>query len=283
MTVKIIDTFPFDGDWVLRMRLEFLSPFVDEFVITESWHTFSGEKKEFLYRDRWADLWKEYRSKIHWVVVDDYPPMTEEWYAANRGQAWFREKDRQALFHEHYQRNAASQYILEKYKQEEYIVNVGDVDEVPQIDIFHPDARQAMYDKLVEIQQPLFLEMLYFCYNFYWKKSYNWYRACILTKDRLEENPSLAHWRMSRANLVLRQAGWHFCYFMEIAEIQRKVRSLPHPDGPWDEVGHIKECIAQGKDIFHRKENEHLVHDESIVLPPTIASYRGELDYLQIS
>lgn len=273
MTVKIIDTFPFDGDWILRMRLEFLFPHVDEFVITESWHTFSGDKKTFLYRDRWVDLLKPYWSKIHWIVVEDYPSMTEEWYVAHKDQSWFREKDRQSLYHEHYQRDAASSYIHEKYNGSDYIVNVGDVDEVPQVDIFHPDVRRTMHAKLVEVQQPLRLEMQYFYYNFFWKKPYHWYKSYILADDRLSENKSLSYWRDAhRPSLVLRQAGWHFRYFMEVADIQRRAQK---------DTTHIHECIAHGKDLFH--DDEHLVHDEKVIFPDTIASFRGELDYLQLA
>ena len=287
MTVKIIDTFPFNGDWIIRMRLEFMFPFIDEFVITESSYTFSGEKKQFLYKDKWADLLKDYKSKIHWIVVEDYLPMTEKWHEAYKDHPWFREENRQAWFNEHYQRDVAFQYIRDKYKDLDYIVNVGDVDEIPQMDIFHPDARQTMYEKLQEIQQPLYLEMLFFYYNFYWKKPYNWYRAYIIGKEQLSKNPSLTYWRLVfRPSLVLRHAGWHFSYFMEIVDIQRKVKSFSHQEynhEQWMDVAHIKECIAQGKDLFDRKENEHLVHDETVVFPETILSYRGELDYLQMS
>lgn len=256
MKVKIIDTFPFDGDWVLRMRLEFLFPHVDEFVITESWYTFSGEKKSVLYMDIWADILKEYKSKIHWIVVED-------WHFQNHG---------------HYQRDAAFSYIHEKYKGMEYIVNVGDVDEIPQVDIFHPDARQTMYAKLMEVKQPLYLEMIYFYYNFYWKKPYNWYKSYIISNDRLDENPSFSYWRdIHHPSLVLKQAGWHFHYFMEVSDIQRRVQT---DTGPVNS-SHIKECIAHGIDIFH--SDERLIHDDKTTLPPPLGSFRGELDYLQLA
>lgn len=287
MTIKIIDTFPFNGDWIIRMRLEFMFPFVDEFVITESWYTFSGERKKFLYKDKWAELLKEYQSKIHWLVVDDYLPMTESWHNLYKDHPWFREENCQAWFNEHYQRDVAFQYIQNKYKEEDYIVNVCDVDEIPQVDIFHSNARQTMYDKLNEIKQPLYLEMLFFYYNFYWKKPYNWYRAYIINKDQLLKSSSLSYWRLvHRPNLILRHAGWHFSYFMEIADIQRKVRSFSHQEynsEQWTQEDHIKECIAQGKDIFNRQDNENLLHDETITFPETILSYRGELDYIQMT
>jgi beta-1,4-mannosyl-glycoprotein beta-1,4-N-acetylglucosaminyltransferase len=287
MTIRIIDTFPFNGDWVIKMRLEFMFPFVDEFVITESRYTFSGVKKDFLYRDKWSKLLEHYQSKITWVIVDEFPQMTEEWHNAYKENSWFREESRQAWFNEHYQRDVAFEYIKEKYKDDDYIVNVGDVDEIPNTDIFYPDSRRVMLNKLQEIQQPLYLEMLFFYYNFYWKKPYNWYRAYIIDKGQLLKNPSMTHWRLNHLpNLVLRGAGWHFSYFMEIADIQRKIQSFSHKeynDPQWTSVDHIKECIAQGKDIFNREENENLVHDDTIVFPDPIISHRGEIDYIQMT
>lgn len=94
--VKVVDTFPFNGDWVVRMRLEFMFQFVDEFVITESWHTYSGVRKDFLYKDKWANVLKPYQSKIHWVIVDEYLPITEEWHNDYKDHTWFREEHKQA-------------------------------------------------------------------------------------------------------------------------------------------------------------------------------------------
>jgi len=287
MTVKIIDTFPFNGDWVVKMRLEFMFPVVDEFVITESRHTFSGVKKDYLYKDKWATLLKPYQSKIKWIVIDEFPAMTDEWHDVYKNHKWFKEEYKQAWFNEHHQRDIAMEYIQEKYRDEDYIVNVGDVDEIPKIDIFHPDARGIMHKKLNEIQQPLFMEMLFFYYNFYWKKPYNWYRAYIISKEQLAKNPSLSHWRLNfTPNIILRSAGWHFSYFMEIMDIQRKIKSFSHKeydDTQWTSIEHIKECIAQGKDIFNRGEKEHLLYDETTVFPDSIAFHRGEIDYIQLS
>lgn len=285
--MKVIDTFPFNGDWIIKMRLEFMFPWVDEFVITESRYTFSGVRKDFLYKDQWAEILKPYQSKIHWIIVEEYQSATEDWYNVYKNQPYFREESKDAWYNEHYQRDIVIDYIKKKYQEEEYILHVGDVDEIPNVDIFHPDARETMCFKLNEIKQPLYLEMLFFYYNFYWKKPYHWYRSYIIGKNQLDENSSLTYWRLCYLpNFVLRNAGWHCSYFMDIADIQRKVKSFSHreyDDEQWTDVQHIKECIAQGKDLFNRTENEHLSHAEDISFPPSFSSYRGELDYIQMS
>lgn len=286
-TIKVIDTFPFNGDWIIKMRLEFMFPFVDEFVITESRYTYSGVRKDFLYKDQWEDILKPYQSKIHWIIIEDYQSATEEWVDVYKNQPFFKEENKNAWFNEHSQRDVVVEYIRNKYKEDDYILHVGDVDEIPNIDIFHPEARETMCFKLNEIKQPLYLEMLYFYYNFYWKKPYNWYRDYIINKHQLEENPSLTYWRLRyMPNFVLREAGWHLCYFMDIPDIQRKIKSFSYreyDDEQFLNIEHIKECIAQGKDLFNRTENESLLHAENINFLPSFSSYRGELDYIQMS
>lgn len=271
--VKVIDTFLFDGDWVVKARLALLAPWVDEFVIVEAWEAFSGGRKEFLYKDKWAEWFRPYEHKIHWVVVDSFPPPTEEWRRVYGKHSLFAQLGDKAWFAEHYQRDAAVRYIRDKYAGEDYIVCVGDVDEVPATDIFHPDARPTMLSKLREIGNPLYLEMVYYLYNFYWRKPHHWYRAFLLGKAQLDEVPSLAYWRYGVVpDVVLRQAGWHMCLFMEVGDIQRRLGG-----GGADS---IKECIAQGKDL----EGGALLHEEDFSnLPEPLASCRGELDYLQLS
>lgn len=280
--MKIIDTFPFHGDWVVKMRLEFLSPYVDEFVIVESWYTFSGEKKEFLYKDKWEDFLKPYQSKIHWIIIDQYPPMTDKWHNAYKDHPLFQEEKKQAWFNEHYHRDVAVHYINEKYADEDCMVNVGDVQEIPNIDIFHPNVKEDMLRKLDEIQKPLHLEMVNYYYNFYWKKPYHWFRAYIVSKKQLMETPSLSYWRFI-PSLVLRDAGWRFHYFMEIRDIQKRILHSLH-DEKWADTDHIKECIAQGKDIFNRDGQEALIHDEKpSAFPETFGPFQGEIDYIQLS
>lgn len=276
MGTKIIDTFVFNGEWIVKMRLEFMSPYVDEFVIVEAKHTWDGKEKPFLYRDKWADIFKPYQDKIYWVIVDEFPTMTEEWQDAHKNNTFNRSN---ISFNEHYQRDMALQYIQDKHQEDEYIVNVGDVDEITNTDIFHPNVRKAILNKLQEQKQPLYLEMIYYYYNFYWRKPHNWYRSYIIDKERLMENPSLSYWRYQFIpNFVLRSAGWHFSQFMEISDIQERAHILYNQELSSD---HVKDCVAHGKDLV--AEQPPLLHEETILFHVSFIPYRAELDYLQMS
>ena len=61
--VSIVDVFCYNGDPIVENRLKYLDPHIDKFVIIESWHTFSGNKKDELFHKN-HEVFKPYISKI---------------------------------------------------------------------------------------------------------------------------------------------------------------------------------------------------------------------------
>ena len=73
MKPKIYDCFPFFNELdLLEIRLNYLDPVVDYFVLCEARVTFSGISKKLFYEDN-KNLFKKFRHKIIHVVVDDTP------------------------------------------------------------------------------------------------------------------------------------------------------------------------------------------------------------------
>ena len=68
--VLFIDSFLFNGEELVKLRLEFLYKYVDYFYIVESNYTFSGNKKEFYYIDRCSDWFTPYLDKIKFIKID---------------------------------------------------------------------------------------------------------------------------------------------------------------------------------------------------------------------
>ncbi len=62
-TVRIIDSFSYNGELVVELRLKHLYPVVDEFVITEARETHSGKPKMELFIDRYRSTFQPYMSK----------------------------------------------------------------------------------------------------------------------------------------------------------------------------------------------------------------------------
>ena len=62
-SVRIIDSFPYNGELVIELRLRHLFPVVDEFVVTEARETHSGKPKGELFIDRYRSTFQPYLSK----------------------------------------------------------------------------------------------------------------------------------------------------------------------------------------------------------------------------
>ena len=280
--IKLIDTFAFNGDPIVKLRLSYLYTFVDEFVIIESRYIHSGIKKSFLYKDKCAEWFKPYEDKIHWIVVDEFPEVTQEWISYYKKYTWIY-NNYEHWFRENYQRNIAQSYIVTKYKGEKYFIYVGDVDEIPDADIFKPVVREALYAKMEKLMAPIYFEMDFFYYNFHWKNTNKWYRA-YLCVDTLEINDfkNFSYWRVyDRPEYSFSNSGWHCSYFMSIEDIHRKILSFAHREydsEPWYSIDHIRSVVHSGKDLFDRPYEQFIPNLE---IKEEFKSFSQELDSLQ--
>lgn len=260
----VIDTFCFNGEWIVPMRLAYLNDTVEAFVIVESWTTHSGVRKEALFRDIHADWFAPYATKVHWVIVEDFPDMPAEWAAANQCHAWML-RNQTAWWRESYQRDIAVEKIREIAEGEanDYLVHVSDADELPKVSLFHPDYRST----LLGYTTPVYLEQSFFYYNFHWKKPYQWYRAYILSGRVLAApaSQSFTHWRISHIPAyVAPNGGFHFSYFMTPNELQKKLAAFAHRECDqtrWASAAHIRRCIANGLDLFERPGEQLIPYD----------------------
>jgi len=264
-SIKTIDTFSFNGEPIVKLRLEYLYQFVDKFVIVEAMYTHSGQRKGKLYKEMYLEWFLPYNEKIHWVIIDEFPEITEYWLEKYKIHNWMG-TNHVHWFRETYQRDTSKQYIMDSYKDQKYIVCVGDVDEIPDVNVLELLKSNETYES---IKEPVYLEMHFFYYTFEWKKQYMWYRSFVIRGDKLNDE-SFTHWRIHYSpKLVCRNAGWHCSYFMTPVDLKRKIESFAHRECDIDEYKDalkIQTCIEQGKDIFMRGEDEDLIRCE-ISLP----------------
>ena len=62
--MKIFDVFIFNNELdLLEIRLEYMYPVIDYFIITEADKYFNGQKKSFFLDENW-DRFKKYKDKI---------------------------------------------------------------------------------------------------------------------------------------------------------------------------------------------------------------------------
>ena len=125
--MKIFDCFMyFDEDLVLELRLNFLSKFVDQFIIVESKFNHKGEKRELKF-----DLknFKNFENKITYINLDIGP---EKIYKISPSDTE-KEKDSKYISNsakrENFQRNQIIKGLNNAHENDWILVS--DIDEIP--------------------------------------------------------------------------------------------------------------------------------------------------------
>jgi len=255
MRTYVIDTFSYNGEPILELRLKYMFPYVDYFYIIESWYTHSGIKKPYLFTERHRHILEPYISKIKLLIIDEFPEKPTDWPMLsfmNQGShdSWFRET---------YQRNYARDIILRDMGDNNSILVVGDVDEIPNSDVL-----AALPKRYFELGKPVALEMDFFYYNFSWRKKFNWYHTYVINDIGLSKTKeTLSDMRTKSCKVVWRNAGWHCSYFLNSMQLAKKLESFAHRECDTPHVKtteYVRECFQKGKDISGRGEAEDLVY-----------------------
>jgi beta-1,4-mannosyl-glycoprotein beta-1,4-N-acetylglucosaminyltransferase len=230
--MKWLDTVMFNGEPILKARLEYLSPFVDTFYICEQRYTHQGIRKEQLFVEKNRDLLEPYASKIR-ILIDesDYRKSNNAWVAENS------------------QRNFSIPYILLDYPNESFIVSVCDVDEIPDASVVLRK-QSVIYNSTttgaVIMKQPLFY------YNLNWHIG-PWARAFFLNDITLKKLKDFQNIRNESGPIVDKiECGWHLSYFLHPEDICRKIESFAHTEYNVESsknMDHIRDCIQNGKDV----------------------------------
>lgn len=235
-----IDTFMFNGDWITKLRLEYLYDYVDYFYVVESRYTYSGKRKDQLYVDIHNDWFLPYSQKVK-IIVNERPAVPNAW-------------DEEA-----YQRNLIIEYILRDFSDKEFILAVCDCDEVYDISCLPP--KEELRDVLKT--RVLFPQMNFYYYNFtHIIDGDLWTNPFIIHSDMLKVYPSLTEIRVDKrmgGNLlptIRIPSGWHFSYFSSLSDMRRKIQSFSHTDLDREENTNLEviaKRLREGKDIFGRE------------------------------
>jgi len=227
--ISLVDTFSFNGEPVVQLRLRYLYPHVDRFFIVESWITHSGNKKDLLYKDKFAEWFEPYKDKIEWVILDSFPSMTKEWKEEHQYHDWMLD-NHEHWYRESFQRNASQQLIQQMYRGKRYMVFVCDADEIPNMMHWNQHEKVKIYEN---VNDPVYLPMIFFHYNFTWVYPYLWENRAYVVKDS-DLIKDFNYYRITHPytkeckKITMNQGGWHLSYFMEIKDIRRKLQSIAH-------------------------------------------------------
>ena len=228
---KVIDCFIFYNELdMLEFRLEELNDFVDRFVIVESTKTFVGKEKSLIFEEN-SSRFEKYLHKITHVVennMDNRNPWTNETT----------------------QRNAIDKGIKSLNLNENDIILISDVDEIP-------DTKTLSEFKKNGVNQLLTLRQEMYYYNLTCKFNGVWHfpKAIDYLTYKIYGSPQKI--RMSQGKIIY-NGGWHFSYFGDADFIKNKINNFSHQEYNSNEFTnkeHIEEVIKNGKDLFKREKD----------------------------
>jgi beta-1,4-mannosyl-glycoprotein beta-1,4-N-acetylglucosaminyltransferase len=231
---------------MLEFRLEELNDFVDRFVIVESTKTFIGKEKPLIFQDN-LKRFEKYLDKITHVIetnMDDENP-------------WVNEST---------QRNAIDKGIKSLDLNDNDIVLISDVDEIP-------DTKTLLELKKTGVGRLLTLRQEMYYYNLTCKFDGVWHfaKAIDYLTYKIYGTPQVIR---NCSGDVVYNGGWHFSYFGDAEFIKNKINNFSHQEYNSDEFTnqeHIETVIKNGKDLFKR-ENDNITYtilnpDENPYLP----------------
>lgn len=289
----IIDSFLFFQELdLLEIRLEYLYPFVDKFVIVEAGQTFRGSSKNYNFEKN-IKRYHKYLDKIIYHKIEDIhfdyegliKFLKKSKLESHKKILRFLEK------HNHYNKKDLS-HVLDTYHREcihivlekscnyKDIVIISDLDEIPGYKVFKSINERQITDLMVFIQH----EFQYFLNNY---SNSNWYGSIIGPYSILNKN-SLNELRVNSNILpVISKSGYHFTSIGNKKAIINKIESWAHQEYNHKIIkNNIMENIRNGKDIFYRfkiRNNQYIDINKNKIFDNYITKILSKYDHLFIS
>ena len=266
----IIDSFLFFQELdLLEIRLEYLYPLVDHFIIVEARQSFKGSSKNFIFEQN-HKRYKKYLDKITYLKIEDihfsYNELIEFLEKSNS-------KVRKTISkfikkHDYYDKNNLS-YILDSYHRECIhialeqkckdgdIVLLSDLDEIPSFRII----KDLKKGKNLNFPNVFIQHEFQYFLNNYAKSDWHGTIACpynLMKKYSLNELRNNSN-KLSR----ILNSGYHFTSIGNKQAIINKIESWGHQEFNNEIIKkNLEENIKNGKDIFYRlKRNKNKLID----------------------
>jgi len=265
--MKIFDCFMyFDEDLVLELRLNYLSKFVDNFIIVESKFNHKGEQRELKFN---LKNFKEFENKIIYISLDQSPDGIDK---INENDDEITKSHKyifNSIKRENYQRNQIIKG-LNNASKDDWII-VSDIDEIPnlkKIDL------EKIKNKLVFFKQ----DMMYYKFNlkyenFVWIGSKACKKKDLISPQWLRniKGKKYSWWRIDSyfskqkyKNIkFIEEGGWHFSYIKTPYLIERKLKSyLHHREYDLNPIGieGIKKMIQNKRAIYNLKHDQRSIN-----------------------
>jgi beta-1,4-mannosyl-glycoprotein beta-1,4-N-acetylglucosaminyltransferase len=260
---KIIDCFIFYNEIdMLTYRLNILNDIVDYFVLVESTHTFVGKEKPLFYKEN-KQLFEKFNHKIIHIIVDDFPHKYPN-IDFEKKEQWNNEK---------FQRNCISRGIDKLELNNQDIIIIADVDEIPKIELLG----NIKYNE-IKINEVKALQMDFYYYNLHSKLDHYTDVVRILPYDIYQNiNMTIDDLRFKYYKNFITNAGWHLSYFGDKNFIKNKIENFAHQELNIDLFTNqekIHNRIKNTQDLFDRPTSIiNIPIEDNDNLPPAYDIY----------
>ena len=263
--MKIFDCFMyFDEEMILDLRLNILNGHVDYFIIVESRYNHKGERRKLLFN---KEKFIKYRDKIIYLVHDEVPSKVKKINDEDDEKTQTGKYIMNALYRENAQRN----YIINGLNNanNEDIILISDVDEIPKIDKFDFD---KVNNKIILFRQDMFYYKFNLCLpNFKWpgtkacrKKdllSPQWLRNIKEKKYPFFRLDTFFSDKKYTDIKIVNDGGWHFSNIKTAKAIEHKLKSYLHhkefDDVPLS-IKEIDQLVQSKKAIYDLKVDKRV-------------------------
>ena len=242
----LIDAFTyFNEKELVELRLKYLNPIVDYFVVVESNITFTGKEKKWNFPEVLKGRLKEFSHKIqyHQLNINLEEIKNEESWIIDgvKGDDFWRI--------ENFQRN----YIktaCKKFSDDDILI-ISDLDEIPSIKKLN-FILSSDFKKIA----PVALEQYLFHLDCNFLRLESW-KGSIVTTIEICNKFSPQKFRTLRNKIsYFTDSGWSFSSFGGYERVKQKIESYAHSEHNNDKFKnreHILNCQKTGADLFHRK------------------------------
>ena len=242
----LIDSFTyFNEKELVELRLKYLNPIVDHFVIIESNITFTGKEKKWNFPNVLKNNLKEFSHKIQYHQLNiklDEIKNEESWIIDNiKGDDFWRI--------ENFQRN----YIktaCKKFSKDDILI-ISDLDEIPST----KKLNFILSSDFAKIA-PVALEQHLFHLDCNYLRLESWRGSIATTMQSCNEFSPQKFRRLRNRISHFTDAGWSFSSFGGYERVKEKIESYAHSEHNNDKFKnpeHIANCQRTGADLYHRK------------------------------
>ena len=270
---KTIDAFLFFQELdLLDIRLEYLDPYVDFFVIVEACQTFSGKPKPFNFECH-KERYSRYAHKICYLKIEDFHESFDSVTSFLKAQnTSSHSKILQILLeHKHYPKSEI-RWVLDTYHREcihlaldeiandDDIIILSDLDEIPSEKLFSDGTLSILGN------HPRVCKQHEFCYYLNFYKDSDWLGTIFSIYGTIKGH-SLNGLRIDSKAIrsfihqdAIENGGYHFTSCGNVQEIAEKIKSWAHQEFNTKSIlKRLEHNIKTGQDIFERDQGTILV------------------------